>query len=220
MTIETGCSSSLVALNQACQSLILEDCSAAIVAGSNLIFTPTVEIHGSGLSVHSPSGISKCFDASADGYGRGEAVNAVFIKRLDDAMRDGDHIRAIIRSSMVNCDGRSPGITTPSAEAQERLIRETYRRALIGDLSQTAFVECHGTGTLAGDPIECSAIAKTFLKEIYIGSVCPCPSLLNMAYYRKGADCFATRSKPMLVIPKEHLDLRASSKRSSLWKTG
>ncbi|KAJ5662751.1 hypothetical protein N7462_011677 [Penicillium macrosclerotiorum] len=171
MTIETGCSSSMVALHQACQAVLLGDCSAAIVAGSNLILTPSVGIHGSGLGVFSPSGISKCFDASADGYGRGEAVNAVFIKRLDDALRDRDQIRAVIRSSMVNCNGRSPGITTPSAEAQEKLIRETYERASISDLSQTAFIECHGTGTLAGDPIECSAIAKTFSKEIYIGSV-------------------------------------------------
>ena len=177
MTVETGCSSSLVALNQACQSLILRECSTAVVAGSSLIFTPTVAMHGSGLSVHSPSGISKCFDASADGYGRGEAVNAVCIKRLDDALRDGDQIRAVIRSSMVNCDGRSPGITTPSAMAQERLIRETYRQASIHDLSQTAFVECHGTGTLAGDPIECTAIARVFPKDIYIGSVCLCFSL-------------------------------------------
>jgi acyl transferase domain-containing protein len=186
MTIETGCSSSMVALNQACQALLLGDCSAAIVAGSNLIFTPTVGMHGSGLSVFSPSGISKCFDASADGYGRGEAVNAVFIKRLDDALRDEDQIRAVIRSSMVNCDGRSPGITTPSAEAQERLIRETYKRALISDLSQTAFIECHGTGTLAGDPIECSAIARSFSKEIYIGSVSPCPSPIEYIHIADG----------------------------------
>ncbi|KAJ5168895.1 uncharacterized protein N7482_004489 [Penicillium canariense] len=170
MTIETGCSSSMVALNQACQALILRSCSAAIVAGSNLILTPTVAMHGSGLSVFSPSGTSKCFDASADGYGRGEAVNAVCIKLLDDAIRDGDPVRAVIRSSTVNCDGRSPGITTPSAEAQEALIRDAYKRAFISDLSQTAFVECHGTGTLAGDPIECSAIAKTFLDGVYIGS--------------------------------------------------
>jgi acyl transferase domain-containing protein len=219
MTIETGCSSSLVALNQACQALIMGDCSTAIVAGSNLIFTPTVGMHGSGLSVFSPSGISKCFDASADGYGRGEAVNAVCIKRLDDALRDGDQIRAVIRSSMVNHDGRSPGITTPSAEAQERLIRETYRRALISDLSQTAFVECHGTGTLAGDPIECSAIAKTFLGEIYIGSVCVYPAPV-ITYRQESADSFIIRSKPMLVTLKGHQDSRALSRLSSLWRKG
>ena len=174
MTVETGCSSSLVALNQACQALQMGDCSTAIVAGTNLIFSPTIGLHGAGLSVFSPSGISRTFDASADGYGRGEAVNAILIKRLDDAMRDGDPIRAVIRSTMVNCDGRTPGITTPSADAQERLIRDAYRKAFINDISQTAFVECHGTGTLAGDPIECAAIAKVFPEGVYIGSVCLC----------------------------------------------
>lgn len=214
MTIETGCSSSLVALNQACQALIVGDCSAAIVAGSNLIFTPTNGMHGSGLSVFSPSGISRCFDASADGYGRGEAVNAVCIKRFDEALRNGDQIRAVIRSSMVNHDGRTPGITTPSAEAQERLIRETYKRAFISDPSQTAFVECHGTGTVAGDPIECCAIAKTFLGEIYIGSVRDCSAPVNN-YRQVYTDSFISRSKLMLVTPKEHQDSRASLKLSS-----
>lgn len=171
MTLETGCSSSLVALNQACQALEMGDCTSAVVAGSNLIFSPTIGMQGAALSVFSPSGISKSFDASADGYGRGEAVNAVLIKRLGDAIRDGDPIRAVIRSTMVNCDGRSPGITTPSAEAQEKLIFGAYQKASIGDISQTAFVECHGTGTLAGDPIECSAISKIFPKGVYIGSV-------------------------------------------------
>ncbi|KAJ5583788.1 hypothetical protein N7450_006452 [Penicillium hetheringtonii] len=173
MTLETGCSSSLVALNQACQALEMGDCTSAVVAGSNLIFSPTIGMQGAALSVFSPSGISKSFDASADGYGRGEAVNAVLIKRLGDAIRDGDPIRAVIRSTMVNCDGRSPGITTPSAEAQEKLIFGAYQKASIGDISQTAFVECHGTGTLAGDPIECSAISKIFPKGVYIGSVKP-----------------------------------------------
>jgi acyl transferase domain-containing protein len=172
MTLETGCSSSLVALNQACHALKMGDCCSAIVAGTNLIFSPTIGMHGAALSVFSPSGTSKTFDASADGYGRGEAVNAVLIKRLDDAVRDGDPIRAVIRSTMVNCDGRSLGITTPSTDAQEKLIRGAYQKAFINDISQTAFVECHGTGTLAGDPIECAAIASIFPKGVYIGSAC------------------------------------------------
>ncbi|KAJ6044919.1 uncharacterized protein N7446_003115 [Penicillium canescens] len=173
MTVETGCSSSLVALHQACQALNAGDCSAAVVAGTNLILTPTIALHTADTGVLSPSGICRTFDAAADGYGRGEAVNAVLIKRLDDAVRDGDQIRAVIRSTMVNCDGRSHGISTPSAVAQENLIRGAYHKASIHDVSQTPFVECHGTGTLAGDPIECAAMAKVFPKGTYIGSVKP-----------------------------------------------
>lgn len=207
MTLETGCSSSLVALNQACQALLMGDCSSAIVAGTNLIFSPTIGMHGATLSVFSPSGISKSFDASADGYGRGEAINAILIKSLDDALRDGDPIRAVIRSTMVNCDGRSPGITSPSAEAQERLILAAYKKASISDISQTAFVECHGTGTLAGDPIECAAVAKVFTKGVHIGSVCP--SRVKGPCIETACAHFAIRLSPTSATQKEPLDSRA-----------
>ena len=203
----------MVALHDACQALYSGECTSAVVAGSNLILTPTMTMSISDNMILSPDGICKTFDASADGYGRGEAVNAVCIKRLDDALRDGDQIRAVIRSSMVNHDGRSPGITTPSADAQARMIRETYKRALISDLSQTAFIECHGTGTLAGDPIECSAIAKTFPGEIYIGSVRDYPA--QVIYRQEFTDSFIIRSKPMLVTLKEHQGSRALSRLSS-----
>jgi acyl transferase domain-containing protein len=112
--------------------------------------------------VLSPSGTCKTFDASADGYGRGEAVNAIYIKRLSRALQDGDPVRAVIRGTGVNCDGRTHGMLTPSPVAQEALIRRVYRRAGISDLSKTAIVECHGTGTAVGDRIETTAVAKCF----------------------------------------------------------
>lgn len=123
-----------------------------------------------GMAV-SPDGISKTFDAAANGFGRGEAVNAILIKKLDDAIRDGDPIRAVIRSTAVNCDGRSQTITSPSAQSQEQLIRRAYEKASISDLSKTAFVECHGTGTKRGDTIETSVVGSVFDKGIYIGGV-------------------------------------------------
>jgi acyl transferase domain-containing protein len=104
----------------------------------------------------------KTFDASADGYGRGEAVNAIYVKRLSDALRDGDNVRAVIRSTSVNDDGRTNGMLTPSPIAQEKLIRQAYRRAGIADLSKTAMVECHGTGTTVGDRNEARAVANCF----------------------------------------------------------
>ena len=151
MTIRTGCSSSLVALHEACQALHSGDCNSAIVAGSNLILTPTMTMAMTEQGVLSPEGISKSFDAAADGYARGEGVNAVMIKRLEDAIRDGDPIRAVIRATASNCDGKTAGMSMPSPEAHEAMIRRAYHVAGIRDFSQTAFVECHATGTPIGE---------------------------------------------------------------------
>lgn len=161
----------MVALHDACQALYSGECSSAVVAGSNLIMTPTMTMSISDNMILSPDGICKTFDASADGYGRGEAINAIYIKPLEEALRQGDPIRAVIRSTAVNCDGRTPSITTPGSEAQERLIRRAYQKAGIEDISKTAFFECHGTGTIAGDTAETSVVAKVFPEGIHIGAV-------------------------------------------------
>ncbi|KAH8432819.1 uncharacterized protein LDX57_010448 [Aspergillus melleus] len=176
VTLRTGCSSSMVGLHDACQALYAGDCSSALVAGTNLIMGPTMTTTMSENMVISTSGICKTFDAAADGYGRGEAINAIYIKPLHDALQQGDPIRAIIRSTAVNCDGRTPSITTPGAEAQEQLIRHAYSKARIdGDeVCKTAFFECHGTGTLVGDTAETSVVANIFGRDgIYIGAVKP-----------------------------------------------
>jgi acyl transferase domain-containing protein len=102
------------------------------------------------------------FDKKADGYAKAEAVNAVILKRLDDAIRDGDPIRAIIRGTATNSDGRTAGIASPSSEAQARAIRSAYTNAGISDYSITSYLECHGTGTQAGDPIELAGVASVF----------------------------------------------------------
>ncbi|KAF5855558.1 hypothetical protein ETB97_008996 [Aspergillus alliaceus] len=116
----------------------------------------------------------RTFDEKADGYGRGEAINALYIKLLDDALRDNDPIRAIIRATSTNCDGRTPSITTPGSHSQEALIRRAYEKAGIKDITQTGFFECHGTGTVAGDKAELSVISKLFNgKGIVIGAVKP-----------------------------------------------
>lgn len=119
-----------------------------------------------------PDGRCKTFDAAADGYARGEAVNAIYVKLLDDAIREGDPVRAIIRSTATNSDGKTAGMSVPSATSQERMIRRAYEKAGITDLSQTPYFECHGTGTKTGDRVETTAIANTFgEKALYIGSV-------------------------------------------------
>ncbi|KAJ6082548.1 hypothetical protein N7499_007422 [Penicillium canescens] len=174
ITYRTACSSSMVGLHEACQALYSGECSSAIIAGSNLLLAPTMTISISENMVLSPSGLCRTFDAAADGYGRGEAINAVYIKPLADAIQQGDPIRAVIRSTAVNCDGKTPTITTPGSDAQERLIRRAYLKAGIENLSQTAFFECHGTGTIAGDTAETRVVARIFNEGgIYIGAVKP-----------------------------------------------
>ena len=122
--------------------------------------------------VLSPSASCKSFDADADGYARGEAVSAIHIKPLSEALRSGDPIRAVIRSTSINSDGKTSGLSCPSSESHAALIRRAYETAGIEDFSRTAFVECHGTGTSIGDPLEANAIANVFgEKGIYIGSV-------------------------------------------------
>ena len=116
------------------------------------------------LNFLGPDSVSYSFDHRANGYARGEGFGIVIVKRLSDALRDGDTIRAVIRATGVNQDGRTPGITQPSSKAQEALIRETYNRAGL-DLKTTRFFEAHGTGTPIGDPLEASAIGAVFKDE-------------------------------------------------------
>lgn len=127
--LDTACSSSLVAMHLAVQDLRSGSAETAIVAGTNLIFGPDMYISESKLRMLSPTGKCQMWDAMADGYARGEGVAALLLKPLSKALRDNDPIQAIIRNSGVNSDGRTPGITMPSAMAQAKLTREMYRAA-------------------------------------------------------------------------------------------
>jgi acyl transferase domain-containing protein len=173
MTIRTACSSSLMALHSACQALYVGECSSAVVGGCNLILSPRMTVTMSEHRVISPTGNCRSFDAQADGYARGEAVNAIHIKRLSSALRDGDPIRAVIRSVCINSDGQRSPLFIPSPESHELLIRRSHQLAGITDLSQTAMIECHGTGTMVGDTLEGRAVDNVFgeLGGVLIGSV-------------------------------------------------
>lgn len=176
MTIDTGCSASLVCLHNAAQSLQNGDVDLALAGGAGLILTPATMMPMTALNFLSPDGKCYTFDSRANGYGRGEGIGIVVLKRLEDAIRDNDNIRAVIRGSRVNQDGRTAGITLPSAEAQLRNINSLYKKAGL-DVDKTAFVECHGTGTKAGDWREVKAISEALAthrsKEnpVYIGSI-------------------------------------------------
>lgn len=174
MTIRTACSASLSGLHLACQALRSGDCETALVAGSSLIMDPAMTLDMSQQGVLSPTGSCKTFDAAADGFARGEAINAILIKPLDQALRDGDPIRAVIRSTAVNSDGKTSHLGSPSTESQEQMIRRAYEAAGIEDFSRTPFFECHGTGTAVGDPLEVAAVGNVFGQhQTYIGSVSP-----------------------------------------------
>ena len=163
MTIDTACSSSLVALHQAVQSLRSGDATAAIVAGANLILDPSMYIAESKLHMLSPDSRSHMWDKSANGYARGEGFAALLLKPLSRAKDDGDHIEGIIRETGVNSDGRTKGITMPNPAAQTALIQQTYRNAGLDPVADRCqYFECHGTGTLAGDPVEARAVRDAF----------------------------------------------------------
>ncbi|KAH5418540.1 hypothetical protein HBI67_181380 [Parastagonospora nodorum] len=160
LTIDTACSSSMYALHYACQSLRLKETNMSLVAGVNLIIDPKGSHVLTNMHMLSPDGISHTFDDRANGYGRGDGVASLVLKRLCDAIRDGDTIRAVIRGTGVNADGKTPSVTQPSAKAQAHLINQTYEDAGL-DQSDTGYFECHGTGTPVGDPLELTAIATT-----------------------------------------------------------
>ncbi|KAK0120184.1 polyketide synthase [Cadophora gregata] len=180
-TVDTACSSSLVALHNAAQGLLCGDSDAAIIAGVNLILDPSQYITESKLHMLSPDSRSRMWDKEANGYARGEGVAAIFIKTLSRALADGDQIEGILRSTGVNSDGQSSGITMPYAPAQSALIRQTYLRAGLDPiLDRPQFFECHGTGTQAGDPVEARAISDSLVSNVgddqnplplYVGSI-------------------------------------------------
>jgi len=157
LAVDTACSGSLVAVHLACQSLWSGECSLALAGGANVMVAPTMTIAESKGGFLSPDGLCKTFDASANGYARGEGAGVVLIKPLAKALADGDPIYALIRGSAVTQDGHTNGITVPNRQAQEAAMRIAYHRAGILP-EQVQYVEAHGTGTPVGDPLEARAI--------------------------------------------------------------
>jgi acyl transferase domain-containing protein len=176
VAIDTACSSSLVALHFACQSLHSGESDLCLAGGVNLILSPEPTIIFSQAGMMAADGRCKTFDDSADGYVRGEGCGVVVLKRLKDALRDGDRIQAIIRGSAVNQDGLSNGITAPNGPAQQAVIRQALLNAGVQP-AEISYVEAHGTGTSLGDPIEVNSLKAVLKQErsqdrpCWIGSV-------------------------------------------------
>ncbi|KAI1383554.1 hybrid PKS-NRPS PsoA [Hypoxylon trugodes] len=174
VNVDTACSSSLVALHQAIQSLRSGESEMAVVAGVNLVFSPELFSLLSSLNMLSPTGRSRMWDTNADGYARGEGFAAVIIKTLKKSQADHDSIESIIRNTGVNQDGRSTGLTVPSATAQAQLIASTYAGCGLDCQTESGrcqYFEAHGTGTPTGDPKEAEGISTAFFPNIRRGNL-------------------------------------------------
>lgn len=163
-TVDTACSSSLVAIHQAVRSVRAGESSLAVAAGVNVLSSPETAVALSRARMMAPDGRCKPFDESGDGFVRSEGCGVLLLKRLSEALRDGDRIHAVIRGSAVGQDGRTSGLTVPNGPAQEAVIR-----AALDDAGLTpddiGLIESHGTGTSLGDPIEIGALARVFGPE-------------------------------------------------------
>jgi acyl transferase domain-containing protein len=173
--IDTACSSSLVAVHAAVQSLRAGEADLALTGGVNLTLTADGSIFTSRARMMSFDGRCKTFDASADGYVRGEGCGIIVLKRLSDAEQDGDTILAVIRGSAVNQDGRTSGLTAPNGAAQRAVVNAALANARL-EPRDVSYVEAHGTGTSLGDPIEVRALGEVFSdrpagRPLMLGSV-------------------------------------------------
>ena len=161
VSVDTACSSSLVAVHLACQGLRNQECRMALAGGVNVILSPEPFISMWRSGMLAPDGKSKTFDAGADGFVRGEGCGVVVLKRLSDALADGDRILALIRGSAVNQDGPSSGLTVPNGPSQESVIRDALANSGV-TTAEVSYVEAHGTATSLGDPIEVQALGAVF----------------------------------------------------------
>ncbi|AGT08110.1 type I polyketide synthase [Paracoccus aminophilus] len=201
MVVDTACSSALVALHLACAALRRGECDAALGGGVNIITSAFAQALLEETRSLSPSGICRPFDARADGFVRGEGGALFVLKRLSDALASGDEIRAVIRGSAINQDGKSNGLTAPNPEAQTAVIREALRNA---DLSAEAisYVEAHGTGTALGDPIEMEALTEVFARA---GEPCRVSSVKSNIGHLEAAAGAASVLKLALCMARHQL---------------
>ena len=211
MAVDTACSSALVALHQACQSLRSGETTLALAAGVNIVLSPYPFVGFAKASMLSPTGRCHTFGADADGYVRAEGGGILILKPLGAAVRDGDPIHAVIRATGVNSDGRTVGLSLPNVHAQTALLRQVYTAAHI-EPDAVAYFEAHGTGTLAGDPIECQAIGAALGAGRRPGNPLPIGSIKTNVGHLEPASGIAGLIKAILIL--RHGEIPAS-----LWGT-
>jgi acyl transferase domain-containing protein/acyl-CoA synthetase (AMP-forming)/AMP-acid ligase II/glyoxylase-like metal-dependent hydrolase (beta-lactamase superfamily II)/acyl carrier protein len=204
LSIDTACSSSLVAIHYACQSLWNGEATMALAGGVNLMLTPENGISQTKLGALAADGKCKAFDASADGFVRGEGAGLVVLKRLSQAVADGDRVYAVIRGSAVNQDGRSNGLTAPNPQAQRAVLREAYRHAGVSP-GAVQYIEAHGTGTPLGDPMELQALGRVLGTDRATDDVCAIGSVKTNIGHLESAAGIAGVLKTALALHHEEL---------------
>lgn len=159
------------------------------------------------LGILSPTSTCHTFDAAADRFGRGEGITALYIKRLSDAVADDDPIRAVIRATAINTNGKGLGISQPGVQGQEDVIRIAYAKGRL-KLNETIYLECHGTGTPVGDPIEVKAIGNVFTKHRSAKSPLLLSSVKSQIGHTEGASGIASIQKVVMAL--EHGEIPAT----------
>lgn len=208
VTVDTACSSSLVAVHLACQSLRAGECRLALAGGANVILQPHITIAYSQSKMMAADGRCKFGDERADGYVRSEGAAVIAIKRLEDAIADGDPVYAVILGSAVNNDGRSSGfLTTPGGAGQEDMLRKAYANAGVSP-GHVQYIEAHGTGTRAGDPVEIGALGTVLREGRPAGLGCTVGSVKTNFGHTEGAAGLAGLIK--LALSLHHRALPAS----------
>ena len=221
VAMDTACSSALTAVHMACEHIWAGRGDAALAGGVTVMITPGGFIGFSQAAMLSPDGQCKAFDASANGFVRGEGAGMVVLKRLSSAIADGDPIQGVIVGTAMNQDGHTNGISLPSPEAQARLVRDACKHAGI-DPSQIGFVEAHGTGTAVGDPIEAHALAEALCADRLAAAPLPIGSVKTNLGHLETAAGVAGLVKAVLVLkhgqipaslhfekPNPHIDFTA-----------
>nr|WP_185923356.1 SDR family NAD(P)-dependent oxidoreductase [Lysinibacillus sp. SDF0063] len=204
VTIDTACSSSLTAIHLACQALWSNEVEMALAGGVFVQATTRFYENAIRAGMLSPSGRCYTFDERADGFVPGEGVGVVMLKRLKDALADGDHIYGVIRGSGINQDGTTNGITAPSAKSQERLERQVYDRFQL-DPQGIQLMEAHGTGTRLGDPIEFQALTRAFRHYTDKEHYCALGSIKTNIGHSVGAAGVAGVMKILLALKHKQL---------------
>ncbi|KAI0146863.1 ketoacyl-synt-domain-containing protein [Xylariaceae sp. FL1272] len=201
VTMDTGCSGGMAAISHACQALRSGESDMSLAGAANLIFSPDHMIGMANIHILNKDGKSYSFDSRGAGYGRGEGIATLVIKRLDDAIKANDPIRAIIRDAAINQDGHTAGITLPSGPAQEALQRKVWSNINLSP-SDVGFVEAHGTGTLAGDGAELAGISRVFCSDRDASSPFTVGSIKSNIGHTECVSGLAALIKSILILEK------------------
>jgi phthiocerol/phenolphthiocerol synthesis type-I polyketide synthase E len=202
LEMDTACSSSLVAVHFACQQLRSGECDLALAGGVNLMLVPDLSAAYARLGLLAADGRCKAFDARADGFVRGEGCGVVVLKRLSDALADGDPVRAVVRGSAVNQDGRSNGIVAPNGLAQQEVFRQALESAGVA-AGRLGYVEAHGAGTAMGDVIEVEALAAVLGAAAAADEPCVLGSVKTNIGHLEAASGIAGLIKAVLALERE-----------------